>query len=108
MRADKNRLRFITILAAVLLFAACLVWFVLATNNASRAETEQRLAAVTRSVQDAVTLCYAIEGAYPENIEYLKENYGLSYDSDSYIVHYDRFAANIRPQVVVLERKNGA
>ena len=50
-------------------------------------------------------MCYAIEGAYPESVDYLAENYGLIYDKDRYIIYYDRFADNIRPTVSVLERQ---
>ena len=32
---------------------------------------------------------------------YLKENYGVKYDSDKYVVNYSYFGANIRPTVIV-------
>ena len=50
-------------------------------------------------------MCYAIEGMYPESVEYLCESYGLIYDKSKYIVYYDSFASNIRPTVTVLERQ---
>ncbi len=89
---------------AVLLFAAAVIWFVAALGNTDSAAEEQRLAAVERTISDAVTLCYSIEGIYPQSLEYLTENYGINYDSGRYIVHYESFAANIRPVIRVVEK----
>ncbi|MCM1166167.1 MAG: hypothetical protein NC299_07180 [Lachnospiraceae bacterium] len=86
-------------------FSAMLVWFIIAVGNADSSAGERELAAVKSTIENGVTMCYAIEGAYPESVEYLAENYGLIYDGDKYIVYYDRFADNVRPTVSVLERK---
>ncbi len=94
----------LVIIGAVLIFAAAVIWFVTALNNTDSAAEGQRLAAVERTVEDAVTLCYSIEGVYPQSIEYLTENYGINYDSERYIVHYECFAANIRPVIRVVEK----
>lgn len=48
--------------------------------------------------------CYAIEGAYPDDIMYLVETYNLSLNTDDYIVHYELFASNIAPDVTVIAR----
>lgn len=100
-----NRIRYILLCAAVVLFLAAVVWFVRAASHTEELSRAQRLETVTRSVQNAVTLCYSIEGAYPESLEYLTENYGVSYDRESYIIHYECFASNIRPTVTVIEKE---
>lgn len=46
--------------------------------------------------------CYAVEGVYPESLDYLKEHYGISYDEKKYVVKYEVLAQNIRPQVHVI------
>lgn len=89
----------------ILLFAAMLAWFLIAVNSADSSTKQRELAAVKSTIENGVTMCYAIEGAYPESVDYLAENYGLIYDKDKYIVYYDRFADNIRPTVSVLERQ---
>lgn len=86
------------------LFCCILLWFLRAVNSAENVGREGRLEAVKQSVENAVTLCYSIEGAYPSSADYLIENYGLNYDKEKYIVHYDCFAVNIRPSVTVMER----
>lgn len=49
--------------------------------------------------------CYAVEGAYPPDVAYMRQHYGLSYDENRYVVHYERFASNLMPQITVMERK---
>ena len=87
-------------------FAGMIVWLVMGLSNASSASEEERLAQVRQSVENGVTLCYAVEGAYPESLEYLTESYGVVFDEDKYLVHYECFAANVRPTVTVIRRDN--
>ena len=47
--------------------------------------------------------CYAAEGIYPPNLEYLEEYYGLQIDETRYTVHYSAFAENLMPDITVLE-----
>ena len=47
--------------------------------------------------------CYACEGAYPPDVAYMQEHYGLQYDSAAYTVRYELFASNLMPDITVLE-----
>lgn len=47
--------------------------------------------------------CYAVEGAYPESYEYLKEHYGAMVDEENYAVFYEVFASNIMPDIAVIQ-----
>lgn len=98
----KNALAYII---PILLFGAMLTWFITAVNNTDDSTSRRELAAVKSTLENGITMCYAIEGVYPESVDYLTENYGLNYDKDKYIVRYDRFADNIRPTVSVIERQ---
>ena len=93
-------------LLGIALFAGMILWLALALRNASVASGEERLAQVRQSVENGITLCYAAEGAYPASLEYLSESYGVNYDKERYIVHYERFADNVRPTVTVIERES--
>ena len=86
------------------LFIAIIAWVCTALTNTSGAASRSERAAVKTTVENGITMCYAIEGVYPQSLAYLKENYGIIYDSEKYIVHYDSFADNVRPTVSVLER----
>lgn len=97
--------RALAYLIPIALFSAMLAWFLIAVNSADSSTKQRELAAVKSTIENGVTMCYAIEGAYPESVDYLAENYGLIFDKDRYIIYYDRFADNIRPTVSVLERQ---
>ena len=53
----------------------------------------------------SITYCYAVEGAYPESLEYLTKHYGLTYDHDRFFVDYHVSGANLYPDVTILEVK---
>ena len=86
------------------LFAAMLVWFIIATKNAASSTDKRELSALKTNIENGITMCYAVEGAYPMDVDYLCDHYGLIYDRDKYIIHYECFASNIRPTVMILER----
>lgn len=60
--------------------------------------------AIREAVLRAAVECYSVEGAYPESLDYLTENYGLSINRNRYIVVYDAFASNQLPDIQVLVR----
>lgn len=88
------------------LFSAMIAWFVISVNNAASSKEDRELSALKNTVENGITMCYAVEGVYPESVEYLSSNYGLIYDKSKYIIHYDIFASNIRPTVMILERRS--
>ncbi len=101
---NKKKSRYIASAIMLIVFCLTVLWFLSALNSAEGASKAQQLEAVKRSVENGITLCYSIEGAYPESLSYLTENYGVHYDAERYLVHYNCFAANIRPSVTVVEK----
>ncbi len=99
----KKRLK-VAALIGVLVFAAVVIWFMISVNNAGTAAKENRTTAVYNNIMNGAVLCYSIEGEYPPDLDYLKENYGITYDKKSYIVDYSYFGANVRPTVRVIEK----
>ena len=94
-----NRREIAVILLMVLLLAG--VWLVVSrlSNTQSSAQTQF----VEDAVRNAALTCYAVEGAYPDDLDYLRENYGLAYDESRYMVSYDAFAINQVPAIFVTE-----
>lgn len=60
---------------------------------------------VQETVDKYVIQCYASEGAYPPDLDYLAEHYGLILDEDRYIYDYDIFASNIMPDIYIIDKK---
>ena len=71
------------------------------TEEASRAEG---LRILEDSIRRAVVIAYAVEGRYPESVEYIVDNFGIHIDNTRYVVHYKIFASNLLPDITVFER----
>ena len=94
--------------ASVLIFIALILAFVLLVNNITNKNSGRELQIVRDAVKNAALTCYAVEGAYPDDIDYLRDNYGLAYDQDRYHVTYDAFASNQMPEIYVTEDVSGS
>lgn len=96
-----RKIRFVPILiAGVLLFV------LIAVTNLERGRQEQDIRQLEQALHRTAVACYAVEGIYPPNVEYMKEHYGLTYDDSRYMVHYDLFASNFMPEIDVMERRH--
>jgi len=70
------------------------------TEQSSKAEG---LKILDDSIRRAVVMCYAVEGRYPDTINYIEETYGIRIDRSRYAVHYSIFASNLFPDITVVE-----
>ena len=91
------------LLVTLAVFAVLFVGVYMLVNKVSSASGSAEAELVRDAVRSAVLTCYAVEGAYPTSLDYLKEYYGLAYNEDAYLVVYDAFASNIMPSIRVLE-----
>lgn len=87
----------VTLAVFALLFAAAFALL----GRIDRGAADEQTALVREAVRSALVTCYAVEGSYPPDVEYLKAHYGLAYDASRYIVSFDAFASNIMPDVRV-------
>ncbi|MFI3312403.1 MAG: hypothetical protein R3Y62_00810 [Eubacteriales bacterium] len=85
------------------LFLAILVILVVGLHTAQAESDAEGLRIAQDSIRRSIVSCYAIEGIYPADLDYLKTNYGLSIDESKYYVQYVVFASNIMPDVTVME-----
>jgi hypothetical protein len=79
----------------------------IAVDSAQRKSDEESYKILSDAIIRSAVQCYAIEGFYPPDIEYLENNYGLLVDHNKYFVSYSVFASNIIPEVqVFLKNQN--
>ncbi len=90
------------VLWTVVLVAA-FAWFFTGIRQVSQELAEQGKIKLENAIRRSAVACYAAEGAYPPDVDYLIEHYGLSVDESRYIVHYDIFAENLMPDITVLD-----
>ena len=91
-------------IVAILIFVALIIAFILLVNNITNKGDGRELEIVRDAVKNAALTCYAVEGMYPEDLQYLREHYNLSYNEEKYIVYYRPFATNVIPSIKVVER----
>ena len=48
--------------------------------------------------------CYALEGYYPPDLNYIEEHYGLSYNKSEFFIDYQIEGENIKPTFTIIER----
>ena len=89
---------------AILIFVALILAFVLLVNNITNKNSGRELQIVRDAVKNAALTCYAVEGMYPDDIQYLRDHYNLSFNEDKYVVYYQPFASNVIPTIQVVER----
>ena len=87
-------------LLLIIIIALC---FLLAVSRLETGRREQGREQLEDALRRTAVSCYALEGFYPPSVSYMEEHYGLSYDRESYTVHYEVFAANLMPDITVLE-----
>ena len=92
---------------ARLLIPICLTVVLLALAVLVVSATQQQVAAESlrltgESVRNAAVQCYALEGAYATNLQYLIDNYGIRPDTSHFVVHYLYLGDNLLPDITVL------
>ena len=70
-------------------------------SGGSRAEEKQQLEDALRR---AALSCYASQGFYPPDLEYITSRYGIQIDREHFAVFYEVFAENMMPQINVVVR----
>lgn len=99
----KKRFPFSAFLS-VLLILFVLIGFSILLNHIGKSNEDEQMKILETAVTRTITECYALEGAYPPNIDYLSEHYGLTYDTEQYFIDYQYIGANLRPDVTIIKR----
>ena len=82
-----------------------LVFFSTALNSLDSGHDAEDLRQLEDTLRRGCVACYAAEGIYPPNLDYLKDHYGVQVDEERYTVFYSVFAENLMPDITVLENK---
>ena len=100
-KTENRGKRFLWPLLTVLVLAVLL----LSVFRHPKADLEDSgAAAIREAVRRSALQCYAVEGVYPPNLQYLEENYGLQVNTEDYYISYEAFASNLPPTVKVVNR----
>ena len=83
---------------------AALLCMTLAVSRLETGRQKQGKQQLEQALRRTAVCCYALEGFYPPDVDYMCSHYGLQYDQEAYTVHYALFAFNLMPDITVLER----
>lgn len=95
-------LRFIPILAGIA--ALVFLWFSADQMDSGNQAQEKRI--LSTALSRSITQCYALEGFYPPDLDYLRDHYGFTYDTDHFFIDYQYIGSNMRPDVTIIEKEN--
>lgn len=90
---------------SVIVFILVAVFFFLAIDASGKSTIEKQQEALENAIARDIVQCYSIEGRYPPSLDYIKDHYGLVYDSSTFFVDYQPVAANLYPDVAVIKLK---
>lgn len=102
---SKDVIKRIVRILSPLLAVCILLFFLTALSNVGEEKALKDKAQLEEALRRAAVSCYAIEGAYPPTLEYLVENYAVSYDEERFVIKYELFASNMMPDITVLDFK---
>lgn len=85
--------------------AAVLVMFAAALDGLTTGRDAEDLRQLEEALRRSCAACYAAEGVYPPNLEYLEDHYGIRVDEERYAVFYSAFADNLMPDITVVVRE---
>lgn len=88
-------------------FVICLLFY-FGIHSVSETTLLKQQQSLENAIRKTAVHCYAVEGVYPESLDYLKEHYGISYDETRFLVDYEIIGSNLMPDVHVFLLKGGA
>ena len=104
MYRDKTGTKWkIVLLAAVIAVCVAFVAVLIVRSPAVQGEKDAE-ESIKTAIQQSALQCYVVEGAYPPNLKYLEDHYGLRVNTTDYYVVYDAYAENQLPDVRVTKR----
>ena len=95
------------IILSILIFVLWIGLFVMFTGRLERDSAAEQKEALEMALERDITTCYALEGQFPPDLQYLRDHYGLAYDEDLFYVDYRPHGSNIRPFYIVLDNTGG-
>lgn len=92
---------FLLSLGIFLLILFLFLWGFSSMSELSAREEEDTL---RQALVESAVHCYALHGYYPESLEALVRDYGVTYDSRQFFVDYLPQGENLMPEITVIRK----
>ena len=103
--SEKKNKSSTTTYAPVILLILVLGGFMFFSNSFSDVNLSYEKDLLQKALDRSITQCYALEGTYPNDLEYLEEHYGLTYNKEHFFVDYQYIGGNLRPDITIIEKE---
>lgn len=95
---------FIWKLFSFFLFLSILAFFIQGVHTVDNTTSTEQAKSLERAIRRSIVQCYAVEGTYPPSLDYLREHYGIFYDTNLFFVDYTSIGSNIMPDITIIPK----
>lgn len=93
-------------LFTAVLFVAFFLFFFQGIHTVDSSTAAEQAKSLEQAIRRSVVQCYCVEGTYPPSLDYLKEHYGVHYDSEAFFVDYNSIGSNIMPDITIIPKES--
>lgn len=94
----------ITYLLPLAAFVILLILFLGGVRSVGSTTLAKQQESLETALSRSISQCYAVEGVYPPSLDYLSAHYGLTYDTETFLVDYEYYGSNLLPDITVLRK----
>lgn len=88
----------------ILSFFIILIVICFGLYSTAKSTQDNQKKSLEQALHRGIVECYAIEGRYPESLNYLIEEYHIIYNTNDFNIDYEIIASNIMPNITVIEK----
>lgn len=100
-REKRHIARFVPLLLGI----AAIAFLWISADHMSTENTAHEKEIVSTALTRSLTQCYALEGFYPPDLDYLCDHYGFTYNQNHFFIDYQYIGGNLRPDVTIIEKE---
>lgn len=86
------------------LFLLILLLFLWGVSSMSKLSAKEEENTLRQALVESAVHCYALHGYYPESLEDLVRDYGITYDNRRFLVDYQTQGENLMPEITVIRK----
>lgn len=89
---------------SVLIFMIILFLFYTGISSLSDTSEREQETTLYSAITESAVHYYAVNGYYPEDLNTLIDDYGITYDKEHFFVDYQPQGENIMPEITVIKK----
>ena len=98
-KRTKENVKMIAFAATV---AVLIILIFIGLGSLSTTQSDKQLDIARDAIIKAAVQCYALESQFPESLQYLVDNYGVTLDESKFIYHYRVIGMNMVPEIKII------